>query len=180
MLIGSTLALLLLLLIHSLLVPVLDTGARTTLRTQLRQQATLALRHLSADLRQTRPEALEYLPGPPLVLALRPVTGLTSSGRPLFATDLVVYVWRDGAVIRASHRPEPPLEPETLRPLTQAQLRALADQVQGRVLARGVTAFDPLGGWPPGQPPTASLRLEAEQRGVDDSLTVTRAVGFRT
>lgn len=192
--IGASLALLLLGLLHRLLLPVLHTGARTSVRVHLRQQAEVSIRKLQQDLRLTNGSALSYLPADPaqpdqpVVLALNRVDSVSGAGRRTYQPTVVVYTWdRTNKELRR-HRIDPTrlgLAPVLSLPtlLSDDQLRQVAQGTTGPgyLLAQGVENFDPLGSWPVTLPVRATIRLEKERGGQDapEVLELNLVLGFR-
>lgn len=187
-LVALTLGILLLALLNQLLVPVLRTNSRLSVRVHLRQQATTTLNHLSRDLRSTSGGGLSYQPGPPLFLSVSPVSGLSSEGHPLHQSHLVLYRWsgEGGEVRRWQYDGTNPstgliFQPDRATLLSGVQIATLVStEPFGRFLAGGVTEFKAFESWPPGPLNRATITLERKVGpNKVERLRVVEGVGFR-
>lgn len=140
-------------LILSLLVALVIWGMRVytvqSLESQRFQLGSMAMRRLHADLRATCAEGVSLLETPTrCVLAIHPLSDLTSSGEQVWSDSLVVYVWEGGRLVRGTggpvagtSRPQR-LDADRLRTLTPVagvvimdELSAFRARMQGRTLA---------------------------------------------
>ena len=144
LLVGFTLAVLLLGLAYQFLVPALKISSRTTLRAESQQGGTLALRQMVGEMERSNLFGISFSPGVPAV-AVHPVEEVTPTGERVYADHLIVYKFdkASGVIKRFRWRngSDPSVDgPRKLTPteLTQAENYA----VDGRVVARNVEDFE--------------------------------------
>jgi hypothetical protein len=189
-LIAAALGLVLLGLLHQMLVPVMRANSKTTVKVNLRLEATRTLAHLAEDLQGCGGTGLSYQPATSSgrsLLAISSPTDITSSGRKVYEQRLLGYSWDPSSkeVRRADWTESSglgltidPSRPTILEPLELARLSS--ERNMGRLLASGVEEFVPLDNWPP-EPCNTSVLVIARQYGPNQTLTLTvrRSISFR-
>lgn len=144
LLVGFTLTVLLLGLLFQFLIPALKISRRTTLRAEMQQRATLAMREMVSELEQTTVFGTSISPDSHTV-AVHPIVEVSQNGRRIYADHLIVYAFdpQRQEIVRGLWRNGADPGTESPRRLSAAELDGIDGQLsQDRVMVDDVEEFE--------------------------------------
>lgn len=144
LLVGFTLTVLLIGLLFQFLIPALKISRRTTLRAEMQQQATLAMREMTSELEQTTVFGTSISPDS-TVVAVHPIVEVSQNGRRIYADHLVVYVFDEERheIVRGIWQSGGDPGTESPRRLSSQELSGIDSQLsKKRVIVDEVAEFE--------------------------------------
>lgn len=144
LLVGFTLAVMLLGLAYQFLIPAMKISTRTSLRAESQQGGTLALRQMVGEMERSNLFGISFEPGTPIV-AVHAVDEVTSTGTRVYADHIVVYKFdsNTGEITRIRWRNGDDPSIDSPRKLTPVELQQAENHaLDSRVVARNVDEFE--------------------------------------